>query len=209
MRFSAVAAAAALTAGVHASSNSTGDVYVTEGMLSVPSAPKTTLTRPQQSSPPTPLSARLPPRSPRVDTLTLSPRCVETLLFVFARTAALTRAILQATTLTITHCPGGCTITKPVVPPTTPTTPGSPQIPAVTSSHPSPIYPTGSNGTTNGTASITKPTLSTSVGSSGSASGASSTASATGSDFTGAANKAFAASGAGLAALVGFAAYVL
>lgn len=31
MRFSAIAAAAALAAGAQASSNSTGDVYVTEG----------------------------------------------------------------------------------------------------------------------------------------------------------------------------------
>ncbi|EOD49887.1 putative clock-controlled protein 6 protein [Neofusicoccum parvum UCRNP2] len=170
MRFSAVAAAAALATGVHASSNSTGDVYVTEVVTAY---------------------------------TTFCPVATE------ITQGGHTYTVSEATTLTITHCPGGCTITKPVVPPTTPTTPGSPQIPAVTSSHPSPIYPTGSNGTTNGTASITKPTLSTSVGSSGSASGASSTASATGSDFTGAANKAFAASGAGLAALVGFAAYVL
>lgn len=124
--------------------------------------------------------------------------------------AGKTYTVTEPTTLTITHCPGGCTITKPVI--STPTTPSSPQIPAITSSSSiitAPIYPTGSN-STNGTASITKPTLSASgpAGGSASVSGPAGTAATTSSSFTGAANN-LAASGAGLAAFLGFAAYIL
>jgi hypothetical protein len=94
-----------------------------------------------------------------------------------------TYTVTEATTLTITNCP--CTITKPVV-----------SVATYTSCHvctthvaPPPKNVTYETTTTYAVASTAKPT-----------------AAAT---FTGAANKAFAASGAGLAGLVGLAAYIL
>ncbi|KAF2198486.1 hypothetical protein GQ43DRAFT_434228 [Delitschia confertaspora ATCC 74209] len=108
-----------------------------------------------------------------------------------------TYTVTEATTLTITNCP--CTITKPaspstpvVVPTSAPVAPssGAPVVPVVPSGAPAP-YPNGT------TPAYTPPAVGT-----GSATGAPP-------KFTGAANKAFAASGAGLAAVFGVVAYVL
>jgi len=108
-----------------------------------------------------------------------------------------TYTVTEATTLTITNCP--CTITKPVstsvytsctstpvpyssVAPVSPAVPYSSPAPYVNASTPA-YTPTSVAGTGSYTAPIAT--------------------------FTGAANKAFAASGAGLAAVFGLAAYVL
>ncbi|KAH0543809.1 hypothetical protein GP486_008548 [Trichoglossum hirsutum] len=106
-----------------------------------------------------------------------------------------TYTITKATTLTITNCP--CTITKPIIVSTVTscttctteeeiyTTP-APVAPVVPAPPKNVTYPT-----TKSVAASIAPTI---------------TAAAT---FTGAANKAFAASGAGLAGLLGLAAYIL
>ncbi|KAL1637367.1 hypothetical protein SLS58_009313 [Diplodia intermedia] len=170
MRFSAVAAAAALAAGAQAAGNSTGDVYVTEVVS---------------------------------EYTTYCPYATS-----FTQ-AGKTYTVSSATTLTITDCAGGCTVTKqvagtPYAATPHPTTPSANKMPVISSSSSAP-YPTGGN-STNGTISISKPVLSTTAGASASASGAAGASAS--STQTGAANH-IAASGAGLAALLGFAAYVL
>lgn len=121
--------------------------------------------------------------------------------------AGKTYTVSSATTLTITDCDGGCTITKhvagtPYAATPIPTTPSSNKMPVISSSSSAP-YPTGGN-STNGTISISKPALSTTLEASASGTKAASASASS----TGAANHV-AASGAGLAALLGFAAYVL
>ncbi|KAK4999106.1 hypothetical protein LTR66_001782 [Elasticomyces elasticus] len=111
-----------------------------------------------------------------------------------------TYTVSEATTLTITNCP--CTVTKPAtsVPAVTSPVVSTPVVPIpVSSSLASPIY---GNGTTVAPISTDGAVTTASVPATASTSKPIAT-------YTGAANKAFAASGAGLAAIFGLAAYAL
>ena len=99
----------------------------------------------------------------------------------------------EATTLTISDCP--CTVTHPV---------STPAYTAKSSVYSSVVVPSGSPvpyPSSNGTVTSYTPGSPAGTGSA--------TKSTSAPAFTGAANKAFAASGAGLAGLAGFLAYVL
>ncbi|KAI9836877.1 MAG: hypothetical protein M1819_001042 [Sarea resinae] len=152
MRFSIVAAAAALVAGVSAASNGT-EVYTTEVVTA------------------------------------FTTYCPEATSLVHNNK---TYTVTEATTLTITNCP--CTVTKPL-------TSGTPAPIASTAPAASPSLISTIPPYINGTGTV--PT------SSGAASGTGSATASTKPVFTGAANQAFAASGAGLAGLLGLAAFVL
>jgi hypothetical protein len=128
-----------------------------------------------------------------------------------------TYTVSEATTLTITDCP--CTVTKPVSSSAAAVTSAVTSVAAVSSAESSvvvvastaaassavvvaPIY---SNGTT-GAASSVAPAGTAAASTAGSASSATGSPIAT---YTGAANKAYSASGAGLAAIFGLVAYAL
>jgi len=106
-----------------------------------------------------------------------------------------TWTVTEATTLTITDCP--CTITKPVY---TSTTSSISCEETTTSVYVAPVYTTTAAPYVNATTSC----IETSYTATGTGVWTSSPA-----VFTGAANKAFTASGAGLAGLLGLAAYIL
>ncbi|KAI9848461.1 MAG: hypothetical protein M1837_000256 [Sclerophora amabilis] len=117
-----------------------------------------------------------------------------------------TYTVTEATTLTITDCP--CTVTKPI---SSAVVTYCPTCPPTGSDVPAVPIPTGSVSYSNGTVPIVPPTP-TSVPGAASSSVAPTAGTTTGAaapTFTGAANKAFAASGAGLAGLLGLAAYIL
>lgn len=160
MRFSVIAAAAALAAGANAYSNAT---YVTEVVTAY------------------------------------TTYCPEPTKITHG---GKTYTITSATTLTITDCPGGCTVTKPVAPTSTPVAPiytppaGKPETPVV------PVVP-GPSGVPAPYPNGTVPVVPSPPAGTGSPTGTAPPA------FTGAANKAFAASGAGLAAVFGVVAYIL
>ncbi|KAK4971257.1 hypothetical protein LTR66_011434 [Elasticomyces elasticus] len=114
-----------------------------------------------------------------------------------------TYTVSEATTLTITNCP--CTVTKPAtsVPAVTSPVVPTPVVPIpVSSSIASPIYGDGTVGTTVAPIPTGGAVTTASVPATASTSKPIAT-------YTGAANKAFAASGAGLAAIFGLAAYAL
>jgi len=128
-----------------------------------------------------------------------------------------TYTVTEATTLVITDCP--CTIVRPVTP-ATPAPYISTSVALTTGVAPTSVapvytsYPSVGTGVlphyTNTTAVVsytTKAPSGTAAGSSVTKSSA--TASAPASTFTGAANKAVAASGAGLVGLIGLAAFIL
>ncbi|KAL9120202.1 MAG: hypothetical protein Q9187_003245 [Circinaria calcarea] len=131
-----------------------------------------------------------------------------------------TYVVTEATTLTITNCP--CTVTMPVITSTATYCPTCPASSVAAPVYTSPIvsggpissaapYPTYINNSTMpaGTGSpgpIPATTVSVGSGSTGFVPSPSGSAPAT---FTGAANQAFAASGAGLAGLLGLAAFML
>ncbi|KAJ9649104.1 hypothetical protein H2201_007255 [Coniosporium apollinis] len=176
MRFSTVAATAALAVGASAwQGNSTAPVYITEVVTAY---------------------------------TTYCPTPTE------ITHGGSTYTVTEATTLTISDCP--CTVTKPmtssVVTSCATCTPVAPHVPSSSapaphvpsSSAPAPHVPSSSTHYNNGTTPITS--SATHPAGTGSPSATRSGPVAT---FTGAANKAFAASGAGLAAVFGFAAYVL
>ncbi|KAF2147273.1 uncharacterized protein K452DRAFT_217516 [Aplosporella prunicola CBS 121167] len=190
MRFSAIAAAAALTIDVSAQNDTAPASYVTEVLTAY---------------------------------TTYCPEPTE-----IAHNGK-TYTVTEASTLTITDCP--CTVSKPVFTSVVTScascasdTPGSPAVPTSSgivisdaSSWPAPtskpVLPTGGNGT----ASFSKPGLPSASGpasvpgspASGTSGSGASTPVTTPPTFTGAASKVFAASGAGLAAVFGFAAYLL
>jgi len=106
-----------------------------------------------------------------------------------------------STVLTITNCP--CTIVKPVTTSSVvATTPGAPAPPVVTSSA-APVYVNST------TPAVPVVPVSSATPTKGSVGTTSAKTTAPTSTFTGAANKAMAASGAGLAGLIGLAAYIL
>ncbi|KAK3110835.1 hypothetical protein LTR53_014472 [Teratosphaeriaceae sp. CCFEE 6253] len=115
--------------------------------------------------------------------------------------AGLTYTVSSATTLVITNCPGGCTITRPAAYSSTPITPvpTTPAAPIGTAPAPVPVAPVPSAVVPYPSSNVTA----VAPYSSGAATPTGSSSTSTPSPYTGAAGKAYYSAGAGFLALFG------